>query len=528
MPGKILIVDDLPTNRILLRVRLEAASYDVIQSGSSAEALGMIAQHCPDLVLISANLGEGESLALCRHITGLMPPLPDAAADTTADTTADAAICPAPGGDLPVSAATLPGDGTPVPPVLILSARTDRRLRLAALDAGAVDVLAFPLDDMLLQARLRSLMRVGDTAPDNHLHQSAGSDLGFAEAAADFRPPPRICVLSDHAPQDPVAEQAWLALRQGLTQGRITHHDSRHFLREVSAGDTPDLCLVVMERPLATPGLRLLSELRAHPETRHSAILLILPARDNLIAADALDLGAGDVMSGLIDPAELTVRVGSLIRRKRMADQMRSTLRDGLRAAVTDPLTGLYNRRYALPYLVRMTEQARRSDRHFAVMLADLDHFKGINDRFGHAAGDAVLVEVAHRLRSNLRAVDLVARLGGEEFLIALPDTDRTEARVAARRLCRIIGQDPFTLPGQVAKVPVTISIGVAMGHRPPVADVHPAPRPAPKQRDHAMIASSLDALPDAVQFLLQQADRALYGAKACGRNQVTIGKPAA
>ncbi|MFU8883513.1 MAG: GGDEF domain-containing protein, partial [Rhodobacterales bacterium] len=186
----------------------------------------------------------------------------------------------------------------------------------------------------------------------------------------------------------------------------------------------------------------------------------------------------------------------------------------GLRAAVTDPLTGLYNRRYALPHLTRMTEQASRSGRRFAVMLADLDHFKAINDRFGHAAGDAVLVEVAHRLRSNLRAVDLVARIGGEEFLIALPDTDRTEARVAARRLCRIIAQDPFILPGKGQSTSMTVSIGVTMGHsgQPPERVIDP----------------DCDIAADPVQQLLLQADKALYGAKACGRNQVTLSKPAA
>ena len=512
MPGRILIVDDLPTNRILLRVRLAAASYDVIQAANTAEAMDVMAAHPPDLVLISANLGDRESLDLCRHITGAQP--------------------------------------QPAPPVLLLSPRTDRSQRLAALEAGAVDVLAFPLDDMLLQARLRSLMRVGDGAQDSPLRDPAGCAIGFAEASADYAPPPRICVLLDHAAPDPYAAQPRQMLLDGLTMGHVTCHDSRSFLREVSAGDTPDLCVVVMERPLATPGLRLLSELRAHPETRHSAILLILPEPDNLVAADALDLGAGDVMAGLIDMAELAARVTGLIRRKRLADQLRLTLRDGLRAAVTDPLTGLYNRRYALPYLVRMTEQARSSGRRFAVMLADLDHFKAINDRFGHAAGDAVLVEVAQRLRSNLRAVDLVARLGGEEFLIALPDTDRTEARVAARRLCRVIGQDPFALPGQSAKVPVTVSIGVAMGYRMPAlppdlpdqfatdhaaqghaaqghaARDHPAQGHAPP--DAAATAGGLDSLPAPLRALLQQADRALYGAKACGRNQVTIGKPAA
>ena len=471
MPGRILIVDDIPTNRILLRVRLAAAYYDVIQAANGAEALDMLTQQAPDLVLLSARLGDCDSLDLCRSITRTVQP-----------------------------------HGVQVP-VLILTAQTDRRLRLDGLAAGAEDVLAFPLDDMLLQARLRSLMRVGETVQESQLRDGTSRTLGFAETAQAYAPPPRICILSDAA-TDPVPWQSGL---YALGLGRISRHDCRNFLREVTPGDTPDLCLIAMDRPLASPGLRLLSELRAHPETRHTAAMVILPEPDNHIAADALDLGAGDVIAGLVDPEELRIRIATLIRRKRMADQLRSTLRDGLRAAVTDPLTGLYNRRYALPHLARMADHAAQSGRRFAVMLADLDHFKGINDRFGHAAGDAVLVEVARRLRSNLRAVDLIARIGGEEFLIALPDTDRAEARVAARRLCRIIAQDPFDLPDRTTPVPVTVSIGVAMG-----------------QRLLGPNDTSCDPLSDTVQRLLKQADRALYGAKACGRNQVTISKPAA
>ena len=487
MPGRILIVDDIPTNRILLRVRLAAAFYDVIQAATGAEALELVARHAPDLVLIGARLGDCDSLDLCRAITGMAASVPPLQPDQP-----PAHLTEAP----PLR-----------PPVLILAAQADRCLRLDALAAGAEDVLAFPLDDLLLQARLRSLMRVGDAVQETRLRDGTSRALGFAEVAPGLLRPTRICVLSDSAPD----HLPWYSGLAVTMTGRITHHDSRAFLRDVTPGDTPDLCIVVMERPLATPGLRLLSELRAHPETRHSAILLILAEPDNLVAADALDLGAGDVMAGAIDTSELAARGATLIRRKQMADQLRSTLRDGLRAAVTDPLTGLYNRRYALPHLARMADHATQSGRRFAVMLADLDHFKSINDRFGHAAGDAVLVEVARRLRANLRAVDLIARIGGEEFLLALPDTDRSEARVAARRLCRIIAQDPFDLPGHAAPVTVTVSIGVAMGQHLP-------------QLHNALD----DPLHDTVQRLINQADRALYGAKACGRNQVTISKPAA
>ena len=484
MPGKILIVDDIPTNRILLRVRLTAAFYDVLQAATGAEALEAIALHAPDLVLLSAGLRDCHSLDLCRRITGL------------------AECCDQ--GETDVTPLDLPDAPPAPPPVLILSPQADHDLRLSALAAGAEDLLAFPLDDLLLQARLRSLMRVGDSLQESHLRSGTSKSLGFAEAQQEFVAPARICILIDPG----LGELAWLRGLNTMPHGIVSQHDSRSFLRDIKAENAPDLCVIVLDRSTSSPGLRLLSELRAHPETRHAAVMVILPEADNHMAADALDLGAGDVVAGRFDPAELGLRITSQIRRKRMADQLRSTLRDGMRAAVTDPLTGLYNRRYALPHLMRLADHAHRSGRRFAVMLADLDHFKRINDLHGHAAGDAVLVEVAQRLRANLRAVDLIARIGGEEFLIALPDTNRTEARVAARRLCRMVAQDPIDLPGQGLSVTMTVSIGVAMGH-------HPLPLPS-------------DPLPQTVERLLYRADKALYGAKACGRNQVTISNTAA
>jgi two-component system cell cycle response regulator len=129
-------------------------------------------------------------------------------------------------------------------------------------------------------------------------------------------------------------------------------------------------------------------------------------------------------------------------------------------------------------------------------MVADLDFFKQVNDRHGHAAGDAVLVAVTERLRTHLRAGDLLARIGGEEFLIALPDTTRAEAQEVAERLCDAIRATPVAVPGARAPIAVTLSLGVTVAE----------PRPG--------------LPPPTMQVLLEEADRALYAAKARGRNQ--------
>ena len=140
-------------------------------------------------------------------------------------------------------------------------------------------------------------------------------------------------------------------------------------------------------------------------------------------------------------------------------------------------------------------------------MVADMDHFKRINDTMGHAAGDAVLIETARRLRENLRAVDMVARIGGEEFLIVMPGAGLANAKKAAQRLCRVIRNTPFIVPG--IKLPVTATISIGMT----VCD--------PRKRSNPPHPLSAEAL-------LGRADKALYGAKAEGRDRVTLLRPAA
>jgi two-component system cell cycle response regulator len=226
---------------------------------------------------------------------------------------------------------------------------------------------------------------------------------------------------------------------------------------------------------------------------------------DPILGAHAFDLGADDLMTEGFDPSELALRVKALLQRKRKAEHLRATVRSGLQEATIDPLTGLHNRRYAMPHLEQTVRHARQTGSPFAVMAADLDHFKQVNDLYGHASGDAVLVEVAKRLRRSLRGTDMVARIGGEEFLIVMPGTSLAEARNTALRVCGEISATPFEVPGSTSPIPVTISIGMILAG-----------------------ADECARLSYPGVTLLDRADRALYAAKGRGRNQVTLGRPAA
>ncbi len=463
MSGRILIVDELATNRILLKVKLSAAYYDVLQAKNGEDALKIVADHQPDLILSSTNLSDID--------------------DTTF-----------------IQAVRTQENSATVPVVLILP-RDCPEARIAALNAGASDVLTKPLEETLMLARLRSLLRQKHMEHDLKLHAGTAHALGFSETQNVFTPPGRVAVVATHKSEA-------LQLRHNLAA-----FDNHEYLA-ISEDDAlvpwartkcPDIFVLKFDGDACDDGLRMMAELRAAPNTRNCPIIVMLPNNIRKIAATVLDMGANDATSSAADPQELTLRIAKQLKHKQHADMMRDQLHVGLQAAVIDQLTGLYNRRYAIPFLERLINSANREGRTFSVMVADLDHFKRINDRYGHAVGDAVLTHVSEVLRSNLRDEDLIARIGGEEFLIVVPDTSHEQARQTADRLCRIIQRTPINIPGQEDPIKVTISIGAAMSQ--PIAN---------------------GALPT-VERLLDQADRALYGSKAGGRNTVTLDKrPAA
>ena len=468
MQGKILIVDAISTNRIVLKVKLASAFYEVIQVSTADEACVAALRHAPDLVISAMALPDCDAGELCRRLSR--------------------------------------NPQTRAIPMMVVACRPDADSRLDALEAGVQDVMLKPIDDTLLLARVRSLIRAHNTAAEWQMRDDTSRALGFAEGPADFGPPGRSVIVSAHAK----TAQGWMQQVRPLLRCSLTHASPDTALRDLAPGRIPDVFILVLEEgdKLSGEVLRLLAAVRATAITRHAGILVVQHRSDPGLGAYALDLGADDLMTEGFDQAELVLRVKALMRRKRIADQMRATVRTGLKAAVSDPLTGLHNRRYAMPHLNRVAEHASATGRSFAVMVADLDHFKQINDIYGHSSGDAVLFEAARRLRENLRGVDLVARIGGEEFLIVMPGTPFSEARVAASRLCRKIGSEGFLVPGASDPINVTISIGVTMGGLSNVRGKGAAP---------------IDA-----NQLLDAADKALYEAKMHGRNQVNLVRPAA
>ncbi len=508
MAGRILICDGIAINRIVLRVKLSGACYDVGQAATLDEMRRQAAAQRPDLLLIDLDGDPEGALELCREASGRSG---YSGATASAPPGASAAFL-RPGTPGQVSRTRPPlvaaGEGIPV---LFLSRQRDTGLRGAALQAGACDVLSRPVSDDLLLARIRRLLRERGQAEEHAARDLTSRNLGLAEDAAEFAPAPgRVALIARNA----ATGHAW-AMALGAVSGErfeVTSRDAALAGAAAGAGESPDAFVIAADLLPRGEALRLLSELRSRSETRHAAILMVMdpaapvaavpgPGADP--AAMALDLGANDILREGFSAEELALRLAAQLMAKRRADQLRRSVRAGLEMAVRDPLTGLYNRRYAVPHLHRMALRADASGAPFAVMVLDLDRFKLVNDTWGHAAGDAVLIEVAARLRNNLRSEDLVARIGGEEFLVAMPETGFEAAHVAAQRIRRVVRDTPVPLPAGAPPLRITVSIGVAIG-------------------------GLQTAEPDGPDMLLHQADLALYGAKADGRDQITLARPAA
>ncbi len=461
MGGRILVADSVATNRIALAAILKRGRYNVSMCATALDALQMARAAPPDLVFSASELPDMPGTRLTERLKAQA--------------------------------------GMRDVPVLLMSRDREAGDVVSALAAGAEDVMPQPFNELALMARTRSLMRARETDRALEQHQSTVRGLGFSEQPPDFAPAARIALVArSRARGIALAAQ----LKREISQPVATL-DLAGALAEADSGAPPDV--YVIEATLEAPGdgLRLLADLRSRPGTRHAAIVIITDADDSMAVANALDLGANDLLLIGFHPQELALRLKTQLARKRRADLLRASVEDSMRLAVIDPLTGLYNRRYAYAHISQIDELARKTGRQYAVMLADIDRFKAINDTWGHAAGDAVLAEVAKRLRDNLRGIDMVARIGGEEFLMALPKTSDVDARMAAERLCALIARDPVRLPDTDQTVPVTISIGLAM-------------------------SGAIGRLSLPVNSLIDKADRALYSAKADGRNQVTVSRSAA
>lgn len=239
---------------------------------------------------------------------------------------------------------------------------------------------------------------------------------------------------------------------------------------------------------------RAIRERKADPYT----YLLLLTSRDQKQdVVEGFEAGADDYLIKPFNPHELRARIHAGERIIELEDRL-IRAQEALRELAThDPLTGLLNRRACLDALLLELNRGSRTGNPVCIVMADIDHFKKVNDTHGHLIGDEVLCEVARRMQSSLRPYDVIGRYGGEEFLLVLPGCTLEEGVKLANRVCRLVRSEPAKAKN--ASIDVTISLGVAVTNHP---------------------------LPGDFEALLGASDLALYQAKSAGRNRVECSSP--
>ncbi len=452
MTARVLVVDDILANVKLLEARLSAEYFEVLTAYSGQEALDVCARERVDVVLLDVMMPGMDGFEVCRRLKA--------------------------------------SPRTHHVPIVMVTALDQPSDRLQGLESGADDFLTKPVDDIALVTRVKNLARLKMLNDEMLLRASTSRQMGMAEnemleKALSGRSG-RILVVDDHP-----RSAARLLEVLSKSHDSFVERDPQAALVKLAQHNF-DLLICSMSLANAD-ALRLCSQVRSQERTRHLPIIILVEPGDEARLLRGLDMGVNDYLMRPIDRHELLARVKTQIKRKRHSDYLRNRLQESVEAAVIDPLTGLHNRRYMESHLKTLVSEAIKSGRPLSVLVADIDHFKQVNDTYGHDGGDEVLKEFSERFRRNTRGIDLSCRLGGEEFVIIMPDTDLARAYQVGERLRSCVAADPFQVRPDL-KIRVTASVGLA----------------------------TLERSDDTPEAVFKRADNALYAAKRRGRNRVS------
>lgn len=449
MPARVLIVDDIPANVRLLQAKLEAEYYDVLTAHDGREAIRLAEATQPDIILLDVMMPGIDGFVVCRELKD------------------SAETCHI--------------------PIVLLTALDGREDRLSGLEAGADDFLTKPVDDVLLMARVRALARLKQLIDELRAREASSRRVGLSNAdmmARQISASGNVLIVDDNERQ---AERIMAQLGQDHRCAFETHPGRA---LKIAAGRV-DLVVLNLTAKAFDP-LRFMAQLRSAEATRQRPVLAIADPDDRRVLLKGFDLGINDITPKPIDMQELKARARTQIQRKRYADFLRNSLDRSLELAVTDALTGLNNRRFLDHQLNLAMARHIRGGAPLSLLLLDIDHFKAVNDTYGHDAGDEVIREFARRLGLNVRAIDMACRYGGEEFVVLMPETLQADAVHIAERVRQQVAEAPFVL-NDGRQLDMTVSVGVATS----------------------------TGIGDSPEGLLKRADEGVYEAKTLGRNRV-------
>ena len=453
MTATVLVVDDVEPNVKLLEAKLLSEYYTVLTANSGTKALEILSQQRIDIVLLDVMMPEMDGFEVCKRIKS--------------------------------------NPETTHIPVVMITALTDIDNRIKGLEAGADEFLTKPIDDIALIARVKSLSRMKTVIDELILRNKISAELGGSVIdIKDNFSDSKIVLLDDDIIQ---AKNIKNNLSQITEQIKVVTK-----VQELEIPDpnfAPDLiiisCQLENEDPLRTGVL-----LRSKPIYKNCVLMMLAEEENIPIVIKGIELGVNDYFLYPVDSSELKARVKTQLRRKHFQDNLRTELEQSINLSTKDGLTGVFNRRYFDVHIEQMIQKSSQIGRLLCLMMLDIDHFKEINDTYGHQSGDAVLKTITENLKLSFRITDLIARYGGEEFIVLLPDVGSEDGTMIAEKTRATIENLEFKIPAKTEPIKKTVSIGVA-------------------------IYTTGETAAD----FIAKADKALYEAKKTGRNKVVIAK---
>ena len=452
MTATVLVVDDLEPNIKLLEAKLLAEYYTVFTANNGVSALEILSQNKIDIVLLDVMMPGMDGFETCKKIKE--------------------------------------NPETTHIPVVMVTALSELEDRVKGLESGADEFLTKPINDIALFARVKSLTRMKTVIDELKLRNTINAELGATviELKDNFLESKILLFDDDVIQAKNVKEQ--LADLSGQVKVLTS-------LDEIDALGVfiPDLVIISCQIDTVDP-LRIAVTLRSKPNFKNSVLMMLADEENIPMVIKGMELGINDYFMYPVDKSELKARVRTQLRRKQYQDNLRTELEESVDLSTKDGLTAVFNRRYFDIHVKQMVQKSQETKKPICIMMFDMDHFKQVNDTYGHPAGDAVLKTLASVLKASFRVTDLIARYGGEEFIVLLNNIDLQETLKIAEKTRALIEATEFAIPDPIGVIHKTTSIGVVEYNQG-----------------------------DTVEEFVSKVDKALYEAKETGRNKVVAGK---
>jgi len=453
--NKILIVDDDPLNVKLLKAKLSRNNYMTIEAFNGQECLDKVKTEYPDLILLDLMMPDIDGFEVTRRLK------------EDPDT-----------------------KNIPIIHITALNSSADKAM---ALEAGADEFLNKPINTEELLTRIRSLLRLRRYQEQLVTRSISESHFLSAEMAANpdlEKTDRKVTILIADTNKEHV----------DFLKKHLDPYCSKFFVTKSGKeaaliAESEQIDIVLMDIILLEMnGHEVCRRLKKMDRSRNLQVIIITSLADLDSKLKSIELGTDDYLVKPVNELELKARIRSFIKRKVYLDILVSKYESAVKSSITDQLTKLYNHAFFKHYLKLEIDRSLLHKHYLTLVMIDIDNFKGINDSFGHQEGDRIILEVATAIRSSVRAIDVCARYGGDEFSVVLPYADAQIGNMIAERICNSICRIQQPSDGTTGTGRISVSIGIAV---------------CPKDAQDIL-------------GLIHKADMAMYQAKKNGKNQIS------